>query len=61
MESSCKSQELDPAPVTKRKPKLANLKLLSLTYYRVDDFATISNFAHIDVIVGKFQTYDLSA
>ena len=31
MESSCKSQELEPAPVTK-KPKLTNIKLLSLTY-----------------------------
>ena len=38
-----------------KKPKLANIKLLSLTYYKGDDFATISNFAHIDVIVEKFQ------
>ena len=33
MESSCKSQEQDPAPVTKKPKKLNNIKLLSLTYY----------------------------
>ena len=44
MESSCKSQ-LNPAPVTK-KPKLANIKLVSLTYHNDDR-------SHIPMLISR--------